>query len=254
MKKLQHHIRCKEGDVARYVLLPGDPGRARLIAEHFDTAEKVAEFREYATYTGTVDGIGISVLSTGIGCPSAAIAVEELVKIGADTFIRVGTSGGMQEWVKPGSQVIGWGAIRDEGTSKHYMYPEFPAVADLTVTNALVEACKKRGEDYHVGILQSKDSFYGQHEPERMPVAGRLLERWKAWQMGGALASEMESAIIFILASIYRVRAGSICLCAGNQLLGPLSDEEKAKIRIETTIETAIEAVKILHEWDQKEQ
>jgi uridine phosphorylase len=250
MSKLQHHIHCQEGDVARYVLLPGDPGRAERIAKYFDTATKVAEFREYVTYTGTVDGIGISVVSTGIGCPSASIAVEELIKIGADTFIRVGTSGGMQEWVKPGDQVIGWGAIRDEGTTKHYMYPEFPAVADLTVTNALIEGCKRTGQNYHTGILQSKDSFYGQHSPETMPVADRLLERWKAWQMGGALASEMESAAIFILASIYRVRAGSICLCAGNQLLGPLSDEEREKITVDTTIKAAIEAVKVLGSWD----
>lgn len=251
MSELQHHIRCKEGDIARYVLLPGNPGRAEKIAKQFDRAEKIIEFREYVSYTGFVDGVEISVVSTGIGCPSASIAVEELKNIGVDTFIRVGTSGGMHKWVKPGSQIIGWGAIRDEGTTEHYMYPEFPAVADVDVTNALVEGCKRTDQDYHVGILQSKDSFYGQHEPEKMPVADKLLKRWKAWQMGGALASEMESASIFVLSSIYNLRAGSICLCAGNQFLD-IRKEEKEKITVDTTINVAIEAVKVLAENDSR--
>lgn len=245
-EKVQHHIRCKKGDVARFVLLPGDPGRAHRIAGFFDKAEKIAEFREYTTYTGTVDGVPISVTSTGIGCPSAVIAVEELVKCGADTFIRVGTAGGMQTSVKPGDVVIAQGAIRDEGTSLHYLPIEFPAVGSIDVVNALVEGAKKVGVNYHVGVVQSKDSFYGQHEPDRMPVAERLKYRWNAWIQGGALASEMETAGIFIAASTLKVRAGSICLAAGNQLLPPLSPEERARITVDDTIRVAIEAVKIL--------
>ncbi|MEW6228067.1 MAG: uridine phosphorylase [Bacillota bacterium] len=249
-EKVQHHIRCRRGDVARYVLLPGDPGRAHKIATFFDDARKIAEFREYVTYTGTVDGIPISVTSTGIGCPSAVIAVEELTKCGADTFIRVGTSGGMQPFVKPGDVVIAQAAIRDEGTSLHYLPVEFPAVASIEVVNALVAGAAKVGVNYHVGVIQSKDSFYGQHEPERMPVADRLKYRWNAWVQGGALASEMECAGIFIASSTLRVRAGGVCLAAGNQFLPPLSEEERAKITVDDTIRVAIEAVKALARMD----
>lgn len=249
-EKVQHHIRCKKGDVARYVLLPGDPGRAHKIAGFFDNARKIAEFREYVTYTGTVGGVPISVTSTGIGSPSAVIAVEELAKCGADTFIRVGTSGGMQTFVRPGDVVIAQGAIRDEGTSLHYLPVEFPAVASIDVVNALVAGAQKVGVRYHVGVVQSKDSFYGQHEPERMPVADRLKYRWNAWMRGGALASEMECAGIFIAACTLGVRAAGVCLAAGNQLLPELSEEERAKITVDDTIRVAIEAVKALAKAD----
>lgn len=251
-EKVQHHIRCKRGDVARYVLLPGDPGRAHKIAAFFDDARKIAEFREYVTYTGTVGGVPISVTSTGIGCPSAVIAVEELAKCGADTFIRVGTSGGMQRFVKPGDIVIAQAAIRDEGTSLHYLPVEFPAVASIEVVNALVAGAEKVGARYHIGVIQSKDSFYGQHEPERMPVADRLKYRWNAWVQGGALASEMECAGIFIASSTLKVRAGGVCLAAGNQFLPPLSEEERAKITVDDTIRVAIEAVKALARMDRE--
>jgi len=250
MEGLQHHIHCQKGDVAPYVLLPGDPGRAQYIAKFFDEAHKVAEFREYVTYTGTVGGIPISVTSTGIGCPSTAIAVEELSAIGATTFIRVGTAGGMQPEVKHGDLVIASAAIRDEGTTRHYMPIEFPAVANLDVTNALVAAAEAVGQRYHVGICHSKDSFYGQHQPERMPIAHTLQERWEAWRAGGALASEMEAASIYVISSYLRRRAGCVLLCAGNQTLPKLSPEERAKITVDGAIRTAVEAVKILGRKD----
>ena len=170
----QHHIDLAPGDVGRYVFLPGDPARTELIASYFDDPKEIAYKREYRTFTGTLLGEKVSVTSTGIGCPSAAIAVEELTAIGADTFIRVGTSGGMQSFQNPGDLAIVNGAIRDEGTSLHYMPVEFPAVADLDVVLALREAAETLGNPHHVGITQSKDSFYGQHAPERMPVASRL--------------------------------------------------------------------------------
>jgi uridine phosphorylase len=243
---IQHHIRCKTGDIARYVLLPGDPGRARTIAACFDDAEKIAESREYVTYTGTVEGIPISVTSTGIGGPSAIIAVEELAKCGADTFIRVGTAGGMQEFVRPGDVVIAQGAIRDEGAGLQYMPVEFPAVASIEVVNALIAGSRKVGSNYHVGVVHTHDSFYGQHEPSRMPTADILKLRRKAWMRGGALASEMECAGIFIAASILGVRAGAICLVAGNRMFPPTFEEERTKISIEDTIRIAIDAVKLL--------
>lgn len=175
--ELKYHIQMKKGDVGRYVLLPGDPGRTDHIAKLFDDSKLIASNREYRTFTGTLLGEKVSVTSTGIGGPSTAIAVEELIAIGADTFIRVGTSGGMQPEQIPGELAICLAAIRDEGTSMAYLPPEFPAVADITVTQALKQAAINLNVPYRVGISHSKDSFYGQHEPERMPVADRLLQR-----------------------------------------------------------------------------
>jgi uridine phosphorylase len=239
-----HHIQLEIGDVGRYVLLPGDPGRCEMIASHFVDPQLMAYNREYKTYTGTLLGEKVTVTSTGIGCPSTAIAVEELFKIGADTFIRVGTSGGMQPDIVPGELAILTGAIRDEGTTLHYMPPEFPAVADLDVVMSLREAAEKLGQPYRLGISHTKDSFYGQHQPQRMPVADRLLERWKAWKMGGAICSEMEASTIMILGSIYRVRTGGIMLIAANQ---ESADPQMGVVEsLDGLIETAIEAVKIM--------
>jgi uridine phosphorylase len=244
---LMYHIQMKKGDVGRYVFLPGDPGRCEKIASYFDDPELIAYNREYKTYTGTLLGEKVSVTSTGIGCPSTAIAVEELIKIGADTFIRVGTSGGMQPHLKAGDLGIVTGAIRDEGTTLHYMPVEFPAVADLDVVLALREASKKLGNRYALGISQSKDSFFGQHEPERMPVDKRLLERWKAWVQGGTICSEMEAATIYVLSSIYRKRAGGIMLIGWNQ---EGENPEEHVSDLDPLIRTAIEGVKILIEQD----
>jgi uridine phosphorylase len=242
--EIMHHIKMKKGDVGRYVFLPGDPGRSEKIAQYFDDPHFVASNREYVTYTGTVLGEKVSVTSTGIGCPSTAIAVEELCMIGADTFIRVGTSGGMQPDIVPGELAIITAAIRDEGTTLHYMPPEFPAVADVDIVLALREAAKKLGNPYRLGISQSKDSFYGQHQPARMPVSERLQERWKAWKMGGAICSEMEAASIFILSSIYRKRAGGIMLIGANQ---ESKDPNAGHVNeLDALLKTAIEAVKIM--------
>lgn len=246
--ELMYHIQMKKGDVGRYVFLPGDPGRCEKIASYFDDPQLIAYNREYKTYTGTLLGEKVSVTSTGIGCPSTAIAVEELIKIGADTFVRVGTSGGMQPYLNAGDLGIVTAAIRDEGTTSHYMPMEFPAVADIDVVNALREGAKRVGTTAHLGISQSKDSFFGQHEPERMPVADRLLERWKAWVMGGTICSEMEAAVIFVLSSIYRKRASGIMLIGWNQE-GENPDEHVSDL--DPLIRTAIEGVKILIEQDQ---
>ena len=167
----QYHIQLKRGDVGKYVLLPGDPGRCEPISRLFDNPKHIATNREYVTYTGTLDGVPVSVTSTGIGCPSAAIALEELVRCGADTFIRVGTSGHIQRDIKSGELAIITAAIRDEGTSRQYMPIEFPAIADIDLVLALQASAKKTGTTFRTGITQSKDSFYGQHEPERMGVA-----------------------------------------------------------------------------------
>lgn len=218
----QYHIALKKGDVGRYVLLPGDPGRCEPIARLFDNPRHVATNREYVTWTGELDGVPVSVTSTGIGCPSAAIALEELVRVGADTFIRVGTSGHIQKDIKSGDLAIITAAIRDEGTSKHYMPIEFPAVADIDLVMALQRAAKKTGARSRTGITQSKDSFYGQHEPARMGVGPDLLNRWKAWEIGGALCSEMEASALFVIASMLRVRAGGVMMVHGVDPMPPL--------------------------------
>ena len=170
-----YHIQVAKGEVGRYVIMPGDPKRCAKIAKYFDDPVLIADNREFITYTGTLDGEKVSVTSTGIGGPSASIAMEELYRCGADTFVRIGTCGGMQPEVKSGDIVIATGAIRMEGTSREYAPIEFPAVPDLKVTNALADAAEQKGYPYHTGVVQCKDSFYGQHEPETKPVADELI-------------------------------------------------------------------------------
>ncbi len=189
----QMHIQITKGEIGRYVILPGDPGRCEKIAAYFDHPRKLASNREYTLYTGELDGVQVGVCSTGIGGPSAAIALEELVECGADTFIRVGTSGGMQDNVLAGDICIATAAIRQEGTSREYLPIEFPAAANFDVTLALRDAAEKQGYRYHTGVIQSKDSFYGELRPHQQAVADELLTKWKAWKAGGALTSEMET-------------------------------------------------------------
>lgn len=242
----QHHIQVAQGEVGRYVLLPGDPGRSEPIARLFDEPRLVAKNREYETWSGYLDGELVSVTSTGIGCPSAAIAMEELVKAGADTFIRVGTSGSMQPDIVPGTLGIISGAIRDEGTSSHYLPIEFPAVADLEITRALASGAKKLGRPFRIGISQSKDSFYGQHEPGRMPVANRLKDRWSAWMAGGAICSEMEAAALYIVAATLGVRAGGVMMILGHPDMAPMTPEEEAAGSLDNLLPAAVEGLREL--------
>ena len=188
MAERQFHIQCTAEDIGHYVFLPGDPDRVPWIASYLENAQKVAQSREFTTYTGTLDGTRISVTSTGIGGPSAAIAMEELAALGAHTFLRIGTCGGMQPELVPGALIIPTGAIRMEGTSQEYMPLAFPAVPDFGLTEHLVCASRAAAYDYHTGVVQCKDSFYGQHSPETMPVAPTLLQNWQAWKAAGTLA------------------------------------------------------------------
>lgn len=249
---VQYHTGVSTKDIGSYVILPGDPGRCKKIAEFLENPCLVAERREFTTYTGTLDGIKVSVTSTGIGGPSAAIAIEELAKCGAHTFLRIGTCGGMQEDVIGGDIVIANGAVRMEGTSHEYAPHEYPAVSDFTVTNALVRAAKKNHFKYHVGVVQSKDSFFGQHEPQVMPVSYELENKWQAWLRMGCLASEMETAALFIAGSFLRVRVGSCLLVLANQ------EREKkglSNIQVHDTmpaIQTVADAVRILIKEDNK--
>jgi len=245
-----YHIQVARGEVGRYVILPGDPGRCEMIARYFDDPQLVANNREYVTYTGTIDGEKVSVTSTGIGGPSAAIAVEELVMCGADTFLRVGTSGGMDLDVKSGDLVIANGAIRMEGTSREYAPIEFPAVPDFGVTSALAAAAKQIGLPYHVGVVQCKDSFYGQHSPETKPVSYELQAKWEAWVKLGCKASEMESAAVFTVASALKVRAGSVFLVIANQERAKAGLENPVVHDTDAAIRTAVEAIRMLIKED----
>ena len=238
----QYHTHTAQGDVGKYVLLPGDPGRVPLIAAHLENAKHIATNREYVTYTGWLDGEKVSVTSTGIGCPSSAIAVEELYRCGADTFIRVGTSGSLQPGTKSNDLAIVTGAIRHEGTSSHYMPIEFPAVCDLEVVTAMRAAVNRLGVRYQVGISHSKDSFYGEVEPERSAISEELKDLWRAWQIGGAICSEMEISTICVVSSILRARAGGIMAMHGEGEFGPLDG----------LIVAAVESVKELIKMDKE--
>ena len=248
----QYHIQVGVGEVGRYVILPGDPKRCAKIAAYFDDARLVADSREYVTYTGYLDGVKVSVTSTGIGGPSASIAMEELVKCGADTFIRVGTCGGVQLDVKSGDVVVASGAIRMEGTSKEYAPIEYPAVPDFGVTTALVSAAKALRMPYHTGVVQCKDAFYGQHAPELMPVSYELQNKWEAWKRMGCLASEMESAALFIVGGHLGVRVGSCFLVMANQERAKLGLENPVVHDTDGAIHVAVEAIRNLIREDNR--
>lgn len=250
---LQYHIALRPELVGNYVLLTGDPKRCASIAAHFEDAREVADNREFTTWTGTLEGVPVSVTSTGIGGPSAAIALEELVRCGAHTFLRVGTSGGMQPKILGGDLVIATGAVRMEGTSREYAPIEFPAVADHGVVSALVSAAKGLGARYHVGVVQCKDSFYGQHEPEAKPVGYELLNKWDAFCRCGCLASEMESAALMVAASCLRVRMGTVLLVLANQERAKRGLPNPQAHDTGLAVQTAVEALKILIRNDKEE-
>ncbi len=235
----QYHIACKKGDIGEYVLLPGDPFRTDLIAKHFDDAKLVAHNREHKTWTGTLNGVKVSVTSTGMGGPSAAIALEELIHCGAHTFIRIGTCGKVckASYDEALEGVIVTGAVRDEGTGLHYVPIEYPAIADRHVVEALAQSAKELGLNFAEGIAQSKDSFYGQHDPDSMPVSATLKNRWEAWEKSNVMASEMEAAALFIVASVRSVRCGAV------MAYGSMTDN---------TIQMTCEAIKKLIAADKK--
>ena len=252
MQKLekQFHIHCQEGDVGRYCILPGDPGRCKAIAALFDDAQFVTSNREFTIYTGTLLGEKVSVCSTGIGGPSASIAMEELHNIGADTFIRVGTCGGIDLNVQSGDVVIATGAIRFEHTSQEYAPIEYPAVADFEITSALVAAAKAGGYRYHTGVVQCKDAFYGQHSPARMPVSYELLNKWEAWKRLGVKASEMEAAALCVVADALGCRCGSCFHVIWNQEREAAGLDQNMTEDTSSAVHLGVEALKRLIEAD----
>ncbi|MDO4267929.1 MAG: uridine phosphorylase [Eubacteriales bacterium] len=248
----QFHIRCAEGDVGRYCILPGDPGRCASIAEYFDDARLISRNREYTVYTGTLLGEKVTVCSTGIGGPSASIAMEELHNIGADTFIRVGTCGGIDIQVEAGDVVLASGAVRYEHTSREYAPIEYPAVPSFEVLTALNQAAERLGKKRHVGVVQCKDAFYGQHSPEKMPVSYELLQKWEAWKRLGVKASEMESAALFVVADALRCRCGAVFHVIWNQEREAAGLDQRMTEDTSGAIEVGVEALKLLIEQDRK--
>lgn len=247
-KTKQYHINVSRENIGRYCILPGDPARCEKIASFLDDPYHVSLNREYNIWNGTLDGETVTVCSTGIGGPSTAIAVEELAACGAHTMIRVGTCGGISLDVKSGDVVIASGAVRQDGTSHEYAPPEFPAVSDTDVLIALAQSAKNLGFDHHTGVVQSKDSFYGQHSPSRMPIQGTLEAKWNAWKRLGVLASEMEASTLFTVGASLGIQCGAVFLCVWNQerFHAGLDTDADERHDTEQAILTAIEALRVM--------
>lgn len=245
-KKTLFHIGISANQGAKYAILPGDPGRVKLIAKHLDNAEPLASNREFTSYCGELCSERVIVMSTGIGGPSAAIALEELYMAGLEYAVRIGTCGGMQENIIPGDIIIPTAAVRMDGTSKEYAPIEFPAAADHEVVCALIKAAHMNNQRIHTGVVQSKDSFYGQHSPDTMPVQNELKEKWNAWIKLGVLASEMETATLFTVSAVRGIKTGCVLHALWNQERKRLGFSDNNVFDTNAAIKTAVDAVKLL--------
>ncbi len=242
----QMHIGLSKDDAAKYCILPGDPGRCEAIAARLDNSRFLNSNREFTSYKGFIDGVPVLVCSTGIGGPSTAIAVDELAAIGVETLIRVGTCGGIDTSVKGGDIVIASAAVRQEGTTLHYAPIEYPAAADYSIVFALQQAAQDLGLTHHVGIVQSKDSFYGQHDPSSMPVGEELLDKWKAWKKLGVLASEMEASTVFTVGSVRRLHTGAVLQVLWNQERRAEGLPDVTCLDTDNAVRVAVLALKII--------
>lgn len=244
-REKMYHIGLSKENIkgAKYAILPGDPGRVPKIAACLDNPEKLAVSREYTSYLGELEGEKVLVISTGMGGPSTAIAVEELAAIGIENLVRVGTCGGMQLNVSAGDIIIAQAAIRQEGTSKEYVPVEFPAVANIELTNALKNAADELEFKNHIGVVHCKDSFYGQHNPERMPVSYELENKWNAWIKAGALCSEMETASLYIVSSVLGLKAAAVLTTVWNQEKEKKGLPQEENFDVDKEIFVAIKAI-----------
>jgi uridine phosphorylase len=259
----QYHVQCQSGDVAPYVLLPGDPGRVEVVASFWDKAEKIAQNREYVTYTGTYQGVPISCTSTGIGSPSTAIAMEELARVGARTFIRIGTCGTFQDHIKIGDIAIFDSAMRYEGASDLYAPPEYPAAAHHEVVQACIEAGQALNYKTHVGTTRSADSFYARHSQPGSSFNDYWQSDWRDHfedlQRLNIIAAEMEASIIFVLARAWGLRAGGVSVVIDNVLhvteedghFDPEAGFSHTRENIEKLAQMGSETVRILAQQDQ---
>jgi uridine phosphorylase len=244
----KYHVGLAKGEVGEYVLVPGDPGRTPMIAKYLDDAHEVAFSREYRTFTGKVAGVPVSTMSTGMGGPSVAIAVEELSELGVHTFLRVGTFGAAQPEVKMGDLVIAEGSVRTEGTPNGYVPLEYPAIASLDVVNALVAAAQAAGAPHHLGVIRSVDALYSDLVPEKMPRSTDLKEELAMWSRAGVLGNEMESSTLFIVARIRRLRAGTLDLCVDEVGAGEIHHLDSSYM--DRMLRVAVDAIRRLIEQD----
>ena len=265
----QYHLKISPGDVAPYVLLPGDPKRVEVVASHWDEAHKVADNREYITYTGVYKGVPISCTSTGIGCPSTSIAMEELAKVGATTFIRIGTCGAYQDYIQNGDIAIFDSAARYDGASHLYAPPEFPAVANHEVIQACIQASELLGNRYHVGTTRTADTFYALKSVPGYSFNNYWHSSWENYiedlQRMNIIAGEMEASIIFVLARLWGLRAGGVAVVLQNAfksqektkdegLYNPEKFMDHSKSNIERLSIMGSEAIRLLYEQDQKKK
>ena len=239
-------------EAAKTAILPGDPGRVEKIAGYLDFPKKVTQNREYTSYLGYIDDRPVLVMSTGMGGPSAAIGVEELHMCGVEKIIRIGSCGGMQDNVRAGDIVIAQAAVRQDGTSREYAPIELPAVADFDITTALRAAAEENGYNYHIGTVQCKDSFYGQHSPEASPVYYELKQKWESWKRLGVKASEMESAALFVVAAALGCRCGSCFHVIWNQEREKAGLDQDMSEDTSAAVKVAVEALKLVIERDRK--
>ena len=244
----KYHIGLAKGEVGEYVLVPGDPGRTPAIAKYLDNAREVAFNREYRTFTGSLLGVPVSAISSGMGGPSVAIAVEELNELGVHTFLRVGTCGAAQPEIKIGDLVIAIGSVRSEGTPNGYVPLEYPAVASIDMVNALVEASKAAAAPYHVGVIRSVDALYSDLMPDRMPRPHQLHEELDMWSRAGVLSNDMETSTLFVVARLRKLRAGTINLCVDELGAGEIHHLDPSYM--DRMLRVAVDALKLLIEHD----
>jgi uridine phosphorylase len=243
----KYHVGLARGEVGDYVLVPGDPARTEVIARFLDGAKEVAFSREYRTFTGSVDGVPVSTMSTGMGGPSVAIGVEELSELGVHTFLRVGTCGAAQPEIKMGDLVIALGSVRSEGTPNGYIPVEYPAVASLDVVNALVDAAKASGAPYHVGVIRSVDALYSDLLPDSMPRP-HLRDELEMWSRAGVLSNDMETSTLLVVARLRKRRAGTINLCVDELGAGEIHHLDPSYM--ERMLRVAVDAIRLLIERD----
>ena len=243
----KYHVGLAKGEVGDYVLVPGDPARTAVIAKFLDGAKEMAFSREYRTFTGSVAGVPVSTMSTGMGGPSVAIGVEELSELGVHTFLRVGTCGAAQPEIKMGDLVIALGSVRSEGTPNGYVPTEYPAVASLDVVNALVDAAEASGVPYHVGIIRSVDALYSDLMPDTMPRP-HLRDELEMWSRAGVLSNDMETSTLFVVARLRKLRAGTINLCVDELGAGEIHHLDPSYM--ERMLKVAVDAIRLLIERD----
>ena len=244
MDEKKYHVGLAKGDVGEYVLVPGDPFRTPMVAKHLEGAREVAFSREYRTFTGGVDGVPVSTMSTGMGGPSVAIGVEELAELGVHTFLRVGTCGAAQPEIKMGDLVIAIGSVRSEGTPDGYVPKEYPAIASLEVVNALVDAASAAGVPYHVGVIRSVDALYSDLMPERMPRPQHQRDELDMWSRAGILSNDMETSTLFVVSRLRKLRAGTINLCVDELGAGEIHHLDPSYM--DRMLKVAVDAIRLL--------